>query len=96
MQLEVNGSTISISGNIKSVQDFQDIKSAIDRVAASSSVIHFELLESMSMTSSVIGYISKVIHKDGVSVTMLVKDNRLYDLLSDLGLINLFNVKKKN
>ena len=95
MQMSINGSTMTVRGNIKSIQDFQEIKEGEEGMIQSNPVIHFELLESMSLTSSVIGYINKLIRKDGIRVSMVVEDSRLYDLLSDLNLITAFNVSKK-
>ena len=93
--MSINGSTMTVRGNIKSIQDFQEIKEGVEGMIQSNPVIHFELLESMSLTSSVIGYINKLIRKDGIRVSMVVEDSRLYDLLSDLNLITAFNVSKK-
>ena len=93
--MSINGSTMTVRGNIKSIQDFQEIKEAVDKMVQSNPVVHFELLESMSLTSSLIGYINKLIRKDGVRVSMVVEDDRLYDLLNDLNLISAFNVTKK-
>ena len=95
MQLSTSGTTISIQGNIKSIQDFQEIKSAIDRLKELDTSIHFDFSDSISITSSVIGYITTIIHNDGIDVFMLVDDQRLYDLLNELQLIALFHVKKR-
>ncbi|MEA3373398.1 MAG: hypothetical protein U9Q62_06865 [Campylobacterota bacterium] len=93
MTLTRSGSTITIDGNIKSIQDFQEIKNAVDTITTTGNSVEFILDNSMSMTSSVIGYINKVIQKDGVRVSMKVSDERLYGILKDLNLVNVFNVR---
>lgn len=92
MNISSNGNTVTIEGNIKSVSDFQLIKSTIDGVNDSN--IYLIINDSFSITSSVIGYLNKLIHKDGITISMRVNDDRLYDLLNDLNLISLFNVTK--
>lgn len=92
MNISSNGNRVTIEGNIKSVSDFQMIKSTVDNVNGSD--IYLIIKDSFSITSSVIGYLNKLIHKDGVTIHMSVNDARLYDLLNDLNLISLFNVTK--
>ncbi len=94
MTLKANGSTITIDGNIKSISDFQEIKTAVDSIARSSKSIEMILTNSMSMTSSVIGYLNKIVQKDGIKVSMSISDERLYRTLKDLNLISIFNVRK--
>ena len=92
MTVSNSGNTINIEGNIKSVSDFQEIKKTIDAIHDKS--IKIVIKDSFSITSSVIGYLNKITHKDGVSIQMAVSDARLYELLNDLSLISLFNVHK--
>ena len=95
MKIEVSGSTVAIEGNIKTVEHFMSIKSAVDSMLTSFKEVHFDIKDSISMTSSVIGYITKIVRKDQIHVTMNVTDERLYNLLDDLQLVSLFNIKKK-
>jgi hypothetical protein len=94
MKLTVEGSTIVIEKNIKSLQNFQEIKKAVESVSETSDKIHFELKDTISMISSVIGYLTKVIQKDGLNISMTVYDERLYHLLDELNLVQLFQVSK--
>ena len=93
MTIELKDSTLTITGNIKTIQDFQEIKTNLDRLVMTQTSIHFVLVDSISMTSSVIGYISKIIHKNGINVTMVVSNQGLYNLLEELCLIDLFKVR---
>jgi len=93
MELDVMGNRLVIKGNVKSVKNYEDIKSAIDSIISSNKYVIIELTNSISLTSSVIGYLSKLVNVDGVKVELYVRDDGLYELLSDLGLINLFRVK---
>ena len=94
MELELANSKLKIRGNIKSVRDFQEIKTVLDKVIGEHKHVSIDILDSISMTSSVIGYLVKIIHKDGVSLSMNVGDERLAKLLDELGLSQEFNVKK--
>ncbi len=94
MTLKADASTLHIEGNIKTISDFQEIKNSLDSMSQREKSISIKVVDSISMTSSVIGYLVKLIHKDGVRLSVSVGDERLHALLSDLGLVSEFNVKK--
>lgn len=94
MEISTSGSTVTINGNIKSVGDFQSIKSTIDDVTANNSQITLIISDSISITSSVIGYFNKLILKDGIKIDMKIGNDDLISLLDDLNLTSVFNVRK--
>lgn len=96
MEVKVTGtSEISVTGNIKTMGDYQEIKRVIqEQIDGGSSSLTVKIPDSFSITSSVIGYFLKVINKDNVSLSLQIKDDRLYKILKDLNLIDIFNVKK--
>jgi hypothetical protein len=94
MEISVSGSKVTIDGNIKSVSDFQTIKSTMDSVVESNNNIILVITDSISITSSVIGYFNKLILKDGIKIEMLLGNDDLIALLDDLNLTSVFNVKK--
>jgi len=94
MELKVSGNRVIIKGNVKSVNDFTDIKNAVDAITSTNKYVVIELVDSISLTSSVIGYLSKLVNVDNITVELYIADKGLYDLLNDLGLITLFKVKK--
>lgn len=94
MNIEARESVATITGNIKSVSDFQAIKSVLDGVVAQHSRITVNIPESLSITSSVIGYLNKLVLKDKVVISMSVGNQQLLDLLEDLNLASVFNAKK--
>jgi len=93
MQMNIAGNKIIIKGNVKSIKDYEDIKEALDKLAHHKYII-IELVDSISLTSSVIGYLSKLINRDKIKIELRVCDKGLFDLLDDLGLIKEFNVKR--
>ncbi|WP_373072041.1 hypothetical protein [Sulfurimonas sp.] len=94
MEISTSGSTVTINGNIKSVGDFQTIKSTMDSVTANNSQITLVIADSISITSSVIGYFNKLILKDGIKIDMRIGNDDLISLLDDLNLTSVFNVGK--
>jgi hypothetical protein len=94
MELEVTGpSEILIRGNIKSIENYRDIKKAVEGlVQRGAGNITIDILESLSMTSSVIGFFVKLVSRDNVKVNMHVHDRRLYETLGELKLIDIFGV----
>lgn len=94
MEISVSDSKVTIDGNIKSVSDFQTIKSTIDKVVETNNQITLVITDSISITSSVIGYFNKLILKDGIKIEMLLGNDDLISLLEDLNLTSVFNVRK--
>ena len=85
---------LTISGNIKSIEDSTQIKEAVDalkRGGASSLILKVQ--DSFSMTSTVIGFLMKQVNIDKMSITMIVGDPRLYQLLEELSLVQPFNIR---
>ena len=94
MEIFSKGSIVTIKGNIESINDFQSIKKCLDELIANDNRVTIDIIDSMSMTSSVIGYLTKIIFKDKVQLSLRIGDQRLYDLLDELNLISQFNVRK--
>ncbi len=94
MNISTSSNRITIEGNIKTIGDFQSIKSSIDSVIASNTSIVIDIKNSLSLTSAVIGYFNKLILKDRISMQVNVGDKQLYELLDDLNLTSVFNLKK--
>ena len=94
MDILTTSNVITISGNIKSVNDYQNIKRVIDSVVDSHTSIVVEIKNSISITSSIIGYFTKLVQKEGVDLSIKVGDVSLMELFDDLNLVTLFKVKK--
>ncbi|MBS4067081.1 MAG: hypothetical protein WC279_04570 [Sulfurimonas sp.] len=94
MELEVSSNTLVIKGNIKSINDFQNIKQRVDAMTVENKLININILDSLSITSSVIGYFNKLVLKDNIDIYMNVKNEQLLHLLDDLNLISTFKAKR--
>ncbi|MGD9808469.1 MAG: hypothetical protein AB7E76_12295 [Deferribacterales bacterium] len=97
MEIKATGKNVlEITGNIKSLDDYNKIKrESQSMVAHGETHITLNVVDSLSMVSSVIGYLIKMINVDGIHLTVNVWDERLYKLLDQLNLLDLFNVHKK-
>lgn len=95
MQLEQKGSSeVIITGNIKSIEDSLLIKETLNGlVAQGSRNIHLRIKDSLSMTSTTIGFLMKLAHHEKIQLSITVGDPRLYSLLEELSLIQPFNVR---
>jgi len=93
--MEILGNRIVVRGNVKSAEDYEEIKNAVDSIVANNGYVVIDLIDSISLTSAVIMYLSELVEKNQIVIEMYVGDNELYDLLNDLGVINLFKVKKR-
>lgn len=94
MEISVSGNRIIITGNIKSVSDYQTIKTTIDSVISQAKSITIDIKDSISITSSVIGYFNKIILKDNIDIQMNIGNSQLLELLEDLNLSTTFKAIK--
>jgi hypothetical protein len=84
-----------ISGEMKTIEDYTAIKNALANViAGGADFVTLEIVDSMTITSSIIGLFTKTVHGDGLKIYLKIYNDRLYNLLEDLNLINIFNVSK--
>ena len=94
MNLSTNSNTITISGNIKSIADFQKIKQSTDAIVKTNKNVRIEIIDSLSITSSVIGYFNKLVLKDEIVIKMEIGNAQLMNLIKDLNLVSTFNASK--
>jgi len=95
MELRRSGYTLDITGNIKTMQDFESIKDEVNAILSTGvKEVKINIIDSISITSSVIGYLVKIVKLNDIRLIVNVKDEDLYELLSDLDLLSLFNVHK--
>jgi len=85
---------INIDGIIKGVTDSQKLKDAIESIQDRSKHIEIKINESFALNSTIIGYLRKKIKIDNLNISILVKDERLYELFDELKLVDIFSVKK--
>jgi hypothetical protein len=95
MQIECpNKNTIRLRGEVRTIENYTEIKTAVTSfIASGEKDLIIEITDSMTITSSIIGFFTKIIHRDGINLSLLIHDQRLFSLLEDLNLIKLFNVR---
>jgi hypothetical protein len=93
MDITRKGSEVFIEGNIKTIGDFQAIKECLDPIITPHMQLHIVIKNSISMTSSVIGYFTKLVLKDKVNMSLSIEDADLAQLLDDLGVSQLLHVR---
>ena len=94
MNISSASNIVTIEGNIKSVSDYQSIRSTLEKMVSQHTTIIINISDSISITSSVIGYFNKLVLKDKIAIEVGVGNAQLYELFDDLNLIELFNVVK--
>jgi len=94
MQVERSSNILKIDGNIKSVKDYQEIKSITDTLVQEHKSITVIIEDSLSITSSVIGYFNKIVLKDSIDLNMRIGDAKLMELLADLNLTSVFKATR--
>jgi len=94
MEITESSNIITITGNVKSVSDFQKLKAAVDTVVNQHRSITVNIIDSLSITSSVIGYFNKLVLKDKIDINMNVGNAQLLELLDELSLVSVFKARK--
>jgi hypothetical protein len=94
MEIKIHSNRVTIEGNMKSIDDFQKIKAAVDVLTATRKDIYIEIVDSLSITSSIIGYLNKLVLQDSIKIQLLAKSEQLLLLLDDLGLSQTFRAKR--
>ncbi|KWT84111.1 hypothetical protein [Candidatus Magnetominusculus xianensis] len=84
-----------ITGHVKTIEDYTKIKQVINLMLAGDDItITIKIPDSISITSSVIGYLLKLVFENKVDLRLLVREQKLYNLLEVLNLITVFKVQK--
>ena len=84
-----------INGEMKTIEDYSEIKNALAKsLNEDLDAITIVIQDSMTITSSIIGLFTKTVHGDGLKIKLVIHSDRLYNLLEDLNLITIFNVRK--
>ena len=94
MKISVSANSVLITGNIKTINDYQHIKESIETLTQQHKHIVIKIEDSISITSSLIGYLNKLILKDNIDIVTEVGDAQLMELFQDLNLVSLFKVSK--
>jgi len=94
MEIQTDTRVIKLYGNIKNDNDLYLIKEHIEKILSEFNSVVLELVDSISITSSVIGYLTKLVVSNNVNFEMYVSDDELYELLDDLNLLDVLHVKK--
>lgn len=89
-----SGVEVNIEGIIKSVADSESFKEALNSVCGLGNSITVNILDSFAITSTIIGYLNKKVRGDKENIVLNVADQRLYDLFSELNLIETLKVRK--
>lgn len=95
---KMNGGSVEITviGTIKTISDGQNIKDAVKKVFEydNQAVVNLYIKDSFIITSSVIGFLIKLIKIDKMILHVHVKSAELYSMLEDMSLIDSMNVRK--
>lgn len=95
MRIERSGSQeVTIYENIKALDDYLQIQAVLTQmVEGGIRQVVLKIPESISMPSSVIGFLLKLKNLDGIGLTLVVGDPRLHELLDELNLVEELNAR---
>jgi anti-anti-sigma regulatory factor len=85
---------IIIYGNIRSTDDVNKIKESLSsQLLKNGASITIDIKDSFAMPSAMIGFLMKLVEQNQVTLTLHIADERLVELLDDLGLSTTFHIK---
>lgn len=88
---------LSSKGASKKETDYQEIKRHIaPMLEGGIKNLEIKILDATSITSSVLGYFLKLIHKDKIELVIEVGDDRLFRLFQELSLAEAFRLSYLN
>ncbi|NPA10753.1 MAG: hypothetical protein GXO62_00740 [Epsilonproteobacteria bacterium] len=91
VELQLNDNVLHIKGDIKTIDDFEKIKSMLDDITSADVVLRIE--DSKYITSSLIGHLYKLKDKYNKSIIVQIGNEDLTEVFEDLGLVNEFKVE---
>lgn len=96
MELTVSGAELTITGDVKSFDDYLNIKETVKSLVFDKGLnaLTIKVVNSMVITSSVIGFFIRLILKDKVKVSMYIQEEKLCELLNALNLGEIFSIRK--
>lgn len=95
MRLEkVGEDRLNVYGSILNLRDSDDLRNGIREILDDKDGISIDILESDTITSSIIGFLLKVCKKEKKDLKLSVKSVHLYDMLKSMELLEVFNVNK--
>lgn len=91
-----NSFDITITGNIKTIADGVSIKEAVAKATHDGvdKPINLCIKDSFIITSSIIGFLIKVTNIDKIPLQVIVENQELYEMLSEMNLLTSINIKK--
>ncbi|MBF0533716.1 MAG: hypothetical protein HQK90_01790 [Nitrospirae bacterium] len=88
-------SELTVTGHIKTIDDYLKIKGSLSSLLEKgTNSLSIKVVDSVSMPSSLIGYLLKIVLENQIGIKLFVKDERLFTLLETLNLKDVLKVKK--
>ncbi len=95
MKIEKIGEcTLRVGGQIADMRDSEVLREEIKKLVESCSEIEILMMESDTITSSIIGYLLKLVKREEKVVRLRVKSRHLYDLVKSMELDEVFSLGK--
>jgi hypothetical protein len=84
-----------VEGRITSIEDYVGIRDGLNSlIEEGNQELTLKIVDSKTITSSVIGFLMKLVNHDKIKVTIEVGAEELYKSLATMHLTELFNVTK--
>lgn len=93
VDVTINKNTVKVYKDITNIEDFEKIKSFIEKIRENEKILILEIIDSVFITSSLIGYLYKLREKDGLDIIIRIGKKELKEVFEDLNLLNVFKVE---
>jgi len=92
VDVTVNDNVVIIKCDITNIDDFEKIKSITEPLKNKKGLV-IEIIDSVYITSSLIGYLYKLKEKGEVDLIIKIAKNELKEVFEDLNLLEVFKVE---
>lgn len=87
--------SVQIIGNVKNIDDYAIVKNALmNMLDSGKQSFEVQFVDSSSITSSVIGFMLKLINVDKAELKIAAGDKKLFELLDELELKEVFKLRE--
>ncbi len=92
--LETAPNELIVKDFIKTAEDYDRLRTALyEKKHAGSRELTIRIEDAQFLNSSIIGMLLKIKEKDGVNITLRLKNRRLWRLFDELDLLEVFNIE---
>ncbi|XOB64584.1 hypothetical protein ACMC5R_10845 [Deferribacteres bacterium DY0037] len=95
MEIRREHNSLIISGQVSKFDDYDTVKAAVEQLRMDTDgKLTLVFNDAQTIISALIGYFIKLRRVDDIKLTIIAKNHKLYAMMDNLALVDIFNVQK--